>query len=212
MRLTWRSLQKASLALLDKRSLHNVCVWEVWLHNEQDSQALLCPPSLQRPAARAPCSLQSGVQFLPSAPASPTHQPRSPRGRLARPAPAAETEGTPGDPWTGRGLSAGDPALRAMPPGWSRARLRKPQAGRRAGAPEAGFIPAPAALWGRLGGGQGTGKNWRRRSLGAGGAAQVGAEASGTSLRLVSVSLQLLGGEEWPGRRAPPAVKQQTPS
>lgn len=139
------------------------------MHNEQESQALLCPPSLQRPAARAPCSLQSGVQFLPSAPASPTHRPRSPRGRLARPAPAAETEGTPGDPWTGRGLSAGDPALRAMPPGWSRARLRKPQAGRRAGATEAGFILAPAAHWGRLGGGRGTGKNWRRRSVGVGG-------------------------------------------
>lgn len=79
---------------------------------------------------------------------------------------------------------------------WRRARLRKRQAGRRAGAPEAGFTPAPAAPWGR----RGVGRMGAAALAGSTARRGRSAGAAETALRLASVSLWLLGGDKWPGR------------
>lgn len=119
----------------------------------EGSPALLHLLPLQRPAARAPCTLQSGMpsplratcQWAPlTSPGAPEAAQRG-QHRLQEQKEHLATHG-PGDDRVRETLCWG-PVRRV----WRCARLRKPQAGRRAGAPEAGFTRAPAAPWGRQG-------------------------------------------------------------
>lgn len=160
--------------------------------------ALLSLPPLQHPAACAPCTPQRGMPSPlraahPWAPFTSLGAPEAAqRGqhRLQEQKEHLATHGPGGD--RVQETLCWEPVRRV----WRHARLRKRQAGRCAGAPEAGFTPAPAVPWGR-------------RGVGRMGAAALGgstarpgrsAGAAETALRLASVSLWLLGGDEWLGR------------
>lgn len=161
----------------------------------EGTPALLGLPPLQRPTARAPCTLQSAerdaVPPQGGPPVGPTPQSRSPRGRPVRLQEQKEHLAThgPGGNRVRETLCWG-PVRRV----WRRVRLRKRQAGRRAGGGGVrggGFTPAPAARWGRRGVGR-MGRCSRGEHCSPG--------AAETALRLAPVSLWLLGGDEWPGR------------
>lgn len=113
----------------------------------EGTPALLGLPPLQRPTARAPCTLQSAerdaVPPQGGPPVGPTPQSRSPRGRPVRLQEQKEHLAThgPGGNRVRETLCWG-PVRRV----WRRVRLRKRQAGRRAGGGLGGWgalLPLP---------------------------------------------------------------------
>lgn len=167
-------------------------------------EGLLCPPpSRQLPAARAPC--RAGCARSPGRPRVPLTGPgaseAAQRGqhRLQEQKERPATHGREG---AGRGAACA--ARRRL-----QAVLSSPgetSGGRSAGAPGAGFTPAPAAHWGWLGGREGLG--------GMDAAARCGGAPPGWERRLQRQRCAsprsrpwLVGGEEWPGRGVPPTME-----